>query len=51
MLVSLAAAVDKNPTKAALWSSYREALAELMKDSEVADRELDEAEKALRAST
>lgn len=50
MLRSLARAVDANPDKASLWSEYREALSELMKDANDADSSLDEAFQALRSA-
>ena len=47
LLRSLAAAVDLRPDRAGLWSEYREALADLTKDTNDADRSLDEAREAL----
>lgn len=51
MLRSLAKAVDCDPTKAALWKEYREALTDLMRDADDADKGLEEALDALRSAS
>lgn len=50
MLRSLARAVDTAPTRAALWTEYREALSDLMKEARDADSSLEQALEALRSA-
>lgn len=51
MLRSLAIAVDLQPTRAALWKEYREAINDLMKEAGDADDKLTKAVEALRAAS
>jgi hypothetical protein len=51
MIRSLAAALDATPTRASLWTAYREALADLAKDDGHGDQSLKEAAEALRSAT
>jgi hypothetical protein len=47
----MAAALDADPGKAALWQQYREALAEIVRSDDAVDSDLAEAVAALRGAT